>query len=81
MVPRKNPSINRTLLNHSLKTIRHLKERRKVVMIMTINLLYFIVTIKKVPRNVKETLQQNQQTQLHEQLKAKALEYRNHHLL
>lgn len=50
-------------------------------MIMTINLLYFIVTIKKVPRNVKETLQQNQQTQLHEQLKAKALEYRNHHLL
>ena len=48
---------------------------------MTINLLYFIVTIKKVPRNVKETLQQNQQKQLHEQLKAKALEYRNHHFL
>lgn len=43
---------------------------------MTINLLLFIITIKKVPRTVKSALQQERQRNLHEAQKAKAQEYR-----
>ena len=44
---------------------------------MTINLLYFTVTIEKVQRTVKKALHEKQQRQLHENQKAKVHEYRN----
>ncbi|MBD3107110.1 YrzI family small protein [Bacillus sp. AGMB 02131] len=48
---------------------------------MTINLLFFIVSIKKIPKTKEAAINEEQNRKLYEAYKAKACEYRNHHLL
>ena len=47
---------------------------------MTINLLFFIITIKKVPQTAEAALLEERNRKIQETYKAKACEYRNHHL-